>query len=493
MCATRLPHGGDSADPESRLARTPRRPAHGAIYGALVIGVLFVCLLASVLTGWAPAQTADDAVVDSLNSLVSAVPWLPAVLQRVTYLGGSGVAWILLSVAFVWLAIRRERVLAIYVVVTGLGAAVLTTGIKALVERARPTVDSPVIATSGLSFPSGHSLGSTVTYGVLLLVFLPTVRSRFHKPVVIAFAGMVVAIGVTRVGLGVHYPSDVLGGWLLGVLWLLVTAIAFRRWHETAGLGDPPLLEGLEPEEQRNLLPAPVHDSPLPAGWHSATNLVVAAVLIWGAIVGLGLLITDKLAVVRDWDASAAEWFANTRTESLTDIFFTISRVGDTGSIVLLLIVAVPLGAALTRRWRPPLFLLVAVGGELLLFLAASAVVGRHRPTVEQLTPDMPPTSSFPSGHVAATTAAYGAVALLVGAWSRARSRYGAVVLAVLLVLSVSVARLYLGAHYLTDVLTSVVYVCAWLAVCWFVIRPGEHPAPGEPVGEGEGGKASEE
>lgn len=409
--------------------------------------------------------------------MVSTTPWLLAVLETLTYLGGTQVAWIVLSVAVVWLAIRRERALAVYVAATGLGAAALTTGVKTLVGRPRPIVDSPVTGTSGLSFPSGHSLGSAVTYGVLLLVFLPVVSPRLRRPVAAAAVLLVIAIGLTRIGLAVHYPSDVLGGWSLAVLWLIVTAVAFRRWHDKAGLGAPALIEGLQPEEERRLHPAPANDSLLPAGWHTVAGLVAGVVLIWGGLVALGLLITEKLAFVARWDTSVAEWFASIRTELLTDIFFASSRFGDTRNIVILMVVAVPLAAALTRRWRPPLFLLVAVGGEVLLFVAAATVVGRSRPAVEHLTPGLPPTSSFPSGHVAATAAAYGAVALLIVAWSTARVRYGAIVVAVVLALSVATARLYIGVHHPTDVMASLLYVSVWLAVCWFVLRPGRPDA----------------
>lgn len=451
------------------------------MYATVVIAGLFALVLTLVVLGWSPLQDFDNAVVDALNSVVTAVPGLSTVLTAITHLGGSLTAWLVLSMAVVWLLIRRETVLAVYVAATGLGAVALTTGTKELVERARPVVESPVAATSGLSFPSGHTLGSTVTYGVLLLVFLPAVPFRFHKRVVAAVVVLVLAVGITRVGLGVHYPSDVVGGWLLGVLWLLVTAIAFRRWHETAGLGRPPLLEGLEPEERRDLFPAPEHDAPLPAGWHSAANLGVAAVLIWGAMVGIGLLITEQLAVVREWDTSVAEWLASLRTESLTDVFFDLSRIGDTSSILAVAVVAVPLAAAVTRRWRPPLFLLVALGGEALLFLAGSSVVGRHRPNVEHLTPGLPPTSSFPSGHVAATTAVYGGIVLLIWAWSQGWLRYGALVLASVMVLSVAVARLYIGVHYVSDVVVSVLYTSAWLGACWWVLKPGK-PAPQDDI-----------
>lgn len=123
------------------------------------------------------------------------------------------------------------------------------------------------------------------------------------------------------------------------------------------------------------------------------------------------------------------------------------------------------------------MFLLVAAVGETALFLAVSTVVGRLRPPVDYLSPHLPPTSSFPSGHVAASVVTYGGGALLVFAWTRSRLRYAAAVLAVLAVLGVAFSRLYRGVHYPTDTLASVLYASAWLAVCWWVFRPGRGSA----------------
>jgi undecaprenyl-diphosphatase len=283
---------------------------------------------------------------------------------------------------------------------------------------------------------------------------------------------LVVAIGLSRIALGVHYPSDVLGGWLLGGWWLLITAMAFRHWHASVGLGRPALIEGLEPEDRPSLLPAPANDRPLPEGWHTVTNVLVAWVLIWGAVVGAGLLIARQLPAVRRWDATVAGWFADGRNERLTDVLFKVSRIGDTSSIAAVLLIAAVLSLALSNRWRPTLLLLVAVIGEVVLFGAAAAVIGRGRPAVEHLSPGLPPTSSFPSGHVAATMTLYGAIALLIVAWTRSRLRYGAIVVAFLLALAVGVARLYMGVHFVSDVATSVAYSSVWVAVCFWLLRP---------------------
>ena len=473
--------GEDDVDRDAESARFAVRSIVG-LGGVLAAGVLFSVALALVSARWGPLRVADRTVVGALNDAVSPREWVVTLLHFITDLGGAQASWLLIPLTGLWLLGRGLRRLAVYVAVTGAGAAVLSAGTKALVDRVRPVVDVPIASAPDPSFPSGHALGSTVTYGVLLLVFLPVVPVRFRRVVEVAVLTLVILIGVTRVALGVHYPSDVIGGWALGALWLAITAAAFRRWHEEEGLGRPPVEEGLEPEERRELAPAPMHESMLPDGWRSASQILVGAVVIWGALVGVGVLITDVFnEMVRPVDVSVVEWFAAIRTDALSTLAVLVGHLGGTIGIVVVLAIAVPLALALTRRWAPSAFLLIAVVGETALFLAVSTIISRGRPPVEHLSPPLPPTSSFPSGHVAAATAAYGAIALLVRAW--VGGWIGRVALAVAAVASGSVAlsRLYRGVHYPTDVLASIVYACAWLAICWWALRPGRGSPTADP------------
>ena len=440
--------------------------------GVVLVGVLFTLVLALVATRWPALRTADAAVVDALNDTVSGSSWAVSALHLLTDLGGAQAAWLVCSVLVVWLLVRRAPRLATYAAVTGLGAAVLSNGVKALVGRLRPVVDVAIASAPGASFPSGHALGSTVTYGLLLLVFLPVVPTRFRQAAIASVVALVGVIGLTRIALGVHYPSDVVAGWLLGMLWLAVTASAFRRWRREEGLERTPLSGGLAPEDRPALVPAPAHDDALPQGWRSASELLAAAVVLWGALIGLGVLVTDVLGLVQQLDAAVVSWFAGIRTQTLTTAATLAGHLGGTLGIIAVLLVAVPVALAVTRRWRPPLFLLVAVVGETALFLATVAVIDRSRPDVPHLTPGLPPTSSFPSGHVAAALATYGAIALLAHAWGRGWLPRLLVVWALVAPLAVALSRLYRGVHYPSDVLASILFASAWLAACWFTLRP---------------------
>ncbi len=107
-------------------------------------------------------------------------------LKAITDLGGRPILIWLVTVAVVGLLIRRQARLAVYLIVTGVGALILDPSLKTLVGRLRPVVDVPIASAPGNSFPSGHALGSIVAYGALLLVFLPAMAPRWRKPAIAA-------------------------------------------------------------------------------------------------------------------------------------------------------------------------------------------------------------------------------------------------------------------------------------------------------------------
>ena len=129
-----------------------------------------------------------------------------SVIKAVTWLGSNGVLWTVTGLAAVALAIRRRWRLAVYLLVAGAGALTLDPVLKSLVGRLRPVVAHPVAYGTGDSFPSGHALGSIVCYGALFLVFLPATRGTVAPPVHRVIVTLIVAIGVSRLLLGVHLP-----------------------------------------------------------------------------------------------------------------------------------------------------------------------------------------------------------------------------------------------------------------------------------------------
>jgi membrane-associated phospholipid phosphatase len=439
----------------------------------VLIGVGFGVLLLLVRFHWAPLQRLDANADDRLNALVAPHPGLVAALQTVAGLGGRGFLIPLVTVAVVVLLIRRRQRLAIYLVVTCIGALLLDPSLKTLVGRLRPIVETPVAHAPGNSFPSGHALGSMVTYGALLLVFLPAVPQRWRKVAIGVVAAIVLAIGITRVGLGVHYISDVLAGWLLGAAWLSVTAYAFRVWRREAGHPLAHVDDGLEPESGPDMKPAAGERRLIPHPWAGAAEILTGWVLIFGILYVTGYALTHYTegTWLGSFDNGVPRWLQSFRSPTLDSVSQVWSKAGDTHAILAVSLVFCPLAIAAWRQLRPVLFLVLAMFGELTLFLCSAAAVGRPRPPVQQLDGQMP-TSSFPSGHTAATLCLWITIALLVTARTRHWWRWIFVALAVIMPVGVALSRMYRGEHHPTDVLGATLLAALWLTVLWWTVRP---------------------
>ncbi|MFF5973200.1 phosphatase PAP2 family protein [Streptomyces sp. NPDC012769] len=199
---------------------------------AVVTGALAVLLLVLVAVGWSPLLSFDRDVSEELHRSAVAEPGFTQ-LNRVL----SDWVWdpwtmrTLVAAAAVTLWWRRERRLAVWVAVTTLLAGALQHGIKAAVGRTRPSWPDPVDSAHYAAFPSGHAMAATVSCGLLLWVLALRWREEWRGWGALTGAAVVSVVGVgwTRVYLGVHWPSDVLGGWLLGWCCVAVAILAYRR------------------------------------------------------------------------------------------------------------------------------------------------------------------------------------------------------------------------------------------------------------------------
>jgi len=225
----------------------------------------FLLLWLLVRRSWTPLQELDDGVAEDLNALVTGSPAAVTVLRAITTLGNTSTIVVVFVVITVVCLVRGQRRLAVFTAATGVGVAVLVPLTKALVDRARPALDAPVVPLpSSASFPSGHALGSLVAVTVLALVVLPSVRRR-ARPWVVALAVLVVlAVGVSRLALGVHFVSDVLAGWALGAAWVTLTTAAFRGWQHRSGTTSREPLDPLEVAP--DLAPGAAPDGPSEPG-----------------------------------------------------------------------------------------------------------------------------------------------------------------------------------------------------------------------------------
>jgi membrane-associated phospholipid phosphatase len=148
---------------------------------------------------------------------------------------------------------RRLPRLALFVVITAAGSSLLNTVVKNTVHRLRPVLTDPVAQEHGLSFPSGHAQAAVVGYAVLLLVFLPILHGAWRGTAVTLAVVMVLAIGFSRIALGVHYVSDVVGGLVLGAAWVAAMTAAFNATRIDRGRRAVDLTDGLDPEKAPRL------------------------------------------------------------------------------------------------------------------------------------------------------------------------------------------------------------------------------------------------
>jgi membrane-associated phospholipid phosphatase len=218
---------------------------------AVFLFVPFALLWTLVAGDWAPLHGLDAGATDRLHGLALAHPaWVHA-MSLWSYAFDPNV-WRLGALALIlWLIRRGAAPVAWWVVITMTVGGVLGALLKLLVGRDRPDLLEPVARATGFSFPSGHALNSALGAGVFLLVLLPFTAGRPGRRV--ALWAVVIAVplvtGVCRVGLGVHWTSDVVAGWLLGMAVLATTAAGFEAWRRRSGRRPIDVAgEGVEPE-----------------------------------------------------------------------------------------------------------------------------------------------------------------------------------------------------------------------------------------------------
>jgi undecaprenyl-diphosphatase len=480
----------------------PRGPGRRSLTPLLAVtgaALVFTILLLLVRLQWRPLESVDHGAAARINGLVAGHPALVSVVKAVTFLGSDGVLWTIIGVSAVFLAFRRRWRLVGYLLVTGAGALVMDPILKDLVGRLRPVVAHPIAHGGGNSFPSGHSLGSIVCYGAVFLVFLPAARGRWRTAFTAVIVTLVALIGISRILLGVHYLSDVLGGWTLGITWLGLTAFAFELTRRAEGrpVSDP-LAEGLEPEARTDLDPVsskPAHpEAPVTKTVKRsaardrariAAGVVVAWVLILGVIVGFGELVVKYSHDKWLGDTAIPRWFAAHRTPTLNTWSNDVSVACATTGILIVAVAACVIFLAVTRHWRPVIFIAVVMFGELAAFLAAAAVVKRPRPYVSHLDHHLP-TSAYPSGHVAATLCLYVAIAILVMGHAKGWWRWLFVALAVVMPVAIALSRMYRGEHHPTDVLGSLIFAALWLTATTVLIKPNAELPSRSPSAVGE-------
>lgn len=166
--------------------------------------------------------------------------WLESSVRDITALGSVTVLTLVCIAVIVFLLIRRQFHAAVLVGVSSLGGALLMSALKGAFGRARPTIVPHLVDVGSLSFPSGHALAAATVYLTLGALLARLVRGRRQKAYMLGVAMVLVfLVGASRVYLGVHYPSDVLGGWAVGLAWS-TACWSITSWLQRRGTVEKP-------------------------------------------------------------------------------------------------------------------------------------------------------------------------------------------------------------------------------------------------------------
>ncbi len=213
----------------------------------LVGGLLLVVLLlgfawVSDLVIGGETQHFDDRVLRSLRqsanpSLPVGPAWLRGAALDITALGSGWVLGVVVAAIAGFMLLQGLRRTALFVLVASIGGWLLNSVLKELFQRARPEVVPHLRDVMSLSFPSGHAMTSAAVYLTLGALLMRVADRRATKIYCMTFAMLLAGlVGITRVYLGVHYPTDVLAGWLVGLSWALFCWLLERAIERKTGL-----------------------------------------------------------------------------------------------------------------------------------------------------------------------------------------------------------------------------------------------------------------
>lgn len=203
------------------------------LYAAVLAALAFVALALFISSG--RSFSFDSSLVTLFRQAGDPMiplgpPWFREAMRDLTALGSFTALGLMTVVACVtlWLCARRQ--LAIGLMLTVLSAVLASTLLKIAIGRERPDIVEHAALTFTASFPSGHAfLSAAVLLGIAGFIGIASRRAdieRFCHAVAVA---LMLGIGVSRIYLGVHWPSDVLGGWCLGIAWASLATIWFGR------------------------------------------------------------------------------------------------------------------------------------------------------------------------------------------------------------------------------------------------------------------------
>lgn len=199
-----------------------------AAFSISIISAIIFGLIAFLVSAGDVARF-DMAIISFVQGFES--PILTSLMKGFTWLGtGYGVTIMVIIVSLILFVFLKHRTELIFFIVVVVGSSLIDELLKSLFHRDRPSLHR-IIEASGFSFPSGHSMTAVAFYSSLAFLLWRHIPSRLGRGVLIFFSvGFILMIGVSRIYLGVHYPSDVIGGYFASGCWV-ASSIWFYQWY----------------------------------------------------------------------------------------------------------------------------------------------------------------------------------------------------------------------------------------------------------------------
>jgi undecaprenyl-diphosphatase len=239
----------DPKQPKTAPPGAVPRPPVAVATGTVLIG--FAGLVAALVVLGSLADGVRDQEVFALDAWATpflhsiASPITDAIFNTLTAMGSSLVVLPIFLAAVVLLIMRRRYGASLFLSVALGGSLLIDYLMKLVFQRPRPKLDYAAVLPD-YSFPSGHSMNGVVFYVSLALILWSVFGRRVGVPALVVAVMLAFGIGISRIFLGYHYLTDVVGGWLAGIVWLLVVGAAFRArpkmWHW--GYVEPPTATG---------------------------------------------------------------------------------------------------------------------------------------------------------------------------------------------------------------------------------------------------------
>ncbi len=213
--------------------------------GFIPPAILLIAFAAlAVAMGCGALEGPDERLMLALRTDDVHDPLGPPALERlgvaITHLGDYWTITTVTGAVIVFLLLWRRQASALLIFSAVAGGALLNEVLKALFERARPDLIAHIVEVNSLSFPSGHAMSAATLYLTLGALLARTRKSPALRGTIVATAIVITcAVGISRVYLGVHWPSDVLGGWLAGGAWALLCWEIARRLQKRGAIEKP--------------------------------------------------------------------------------------------------------------------------------------------------------------------------------------------------------------------------------------------------------------